>query len=120
MNANMVPPYDTTENRPGTAPELGLQSSMLCCTSSVCGRIKELMSFALDGSSNIDFIEDWVKIYLPAKKKVIAECRGTPFGDQCALCEKEAVNVSLGNLLSCEKVPHAVFLFLNPKIIMYK
>ncbi|KAK6155191.1 hypothetical protein DH2020_009439 [Rehmannia glutinosa] len=47
-----------------------------------------------------DFIEDWVKICLPAKAKVLAECGNTPFGDQCAQCEKEAVNVSLGNLLS--------------------
>ncbi|KAK6128338.1 hypothetical protein DH2020_037925 [Rehmannia glutinosa] len=47
-----------------------------------------------------DFIEDWVKICLPAKAKVIADHGETPFGDQCVLCEKEAVNVSLGNLLS--------------------
>ncbi|KAI3452430.1 hypothetical protein Pfo_030199 [Paulownia fortunei] len=67
---------------------------------SACGGIKGLMSFPFDGSSSTDFIEDWVKICLPAKAKVLADHGSTPFGDQCALCEKEAVNVSLGNLLS--------------------
>lgn len=35
-----------------------------------------------------DFIEDWVKIGLPAKAKVTAEHGDKPFGDQCACCEK--------------------------------
>ncbi|XWS30358.1 hypothetical protein CRYUN_Cryun24cG0110400 [Craigia yunnanensis] len=47
-----------------------------------------------------DFIEDWVKIGMPAKTKVQAENGGEPMGVQCTFCEKEAVNVSLGNLLS--------------------
>lgn len=29
-----------------------------------------------------------MKICLPAKGKVMAEHENTPFGDQCALCEK--------------------------------
>lgn len=35
-----------------------------------------------------DFIEDWVKVCLPAKSKVLSEANGSPFGGQCALCEK--------------------------------
>lgn len=35
-----------------------------------------------------DFIEDWVKICLPAKAKVLADHADKPFGDQCAQCEK--------------------------------
>lgn len=94
-----------------------------------------LLSHTVDARS--DFIEDWVKIGLPAKAKVKAELGDAPFADQCGLCEKvkdelleninltirmlffiifrceiyltcfyygkmqqEAVNVSLGNLLS--------------------
>ncbi|XP_073150547.1 carbonic anhydrase, chloroplastic-like [Henckelia pumila] len=104
--ANMVPPFDKTRYAGvGSAIEYAVLhlkvQEIVVIGHSACGGIKGLMSFALDGSSNTDFIEDWVKICLPAKKKVIAECSGeTPFGDQCALCEKEAVNVSLGNLLS--------------------
>ncbi|CAI9758596.1 unnamed protein product [Fraxinus pennsylvanica] len=67
---------------------------------SACGGIKGLMSLSDDGSTSTDFIEDWVKIGLPAKAKVKAELGDAPFADQCGLCEKEAVNVSLGNLLS--------------------
>ena len=35
-----------------------------------------------------DFIEDWVKIGMPAKTKVLAENRGEPMGVQCTCCEK--------------------------------
>ncbi|KAK7844219.1 carbonic anhydrase [Quercus suber] len=47
-----------------------------------------------------DFIEDWVKIALPAKNKVKSEFAGASVPELCGHCEKEAVNVSLGNLLS--------------------
>ncbi len=58
------------------------------------------MSFPFDGANSTDFIEDWVKIGLPAKAKVLAECGDLPFPEQCSVCEKEAVNLSLGNLLT--------------------
>ncbi|XP_019262476.1 PREDICTED: carbonic anhydrase, chloroplastic-like, partial [Nicotiana attenuata] len=45
------------------------------------------------------FIEDWVKIGLPAKAKVLAEHGDKTFEEQVKYCEKEAVNVSLANLL---------------------
>lgn len=35
-----------------------------------------------------DFIEDWVKIGVPAKSKVLAEHGGEPLGVQCTHCEK--------------------------------
>ncbi|KAK6129327.1 hypothetical protein DH2020_036935 [Rehmannia glutinosa] len=103
--ANMVPPYDKTKySGVGAAIEYAVLhlkvQEIVVIGHSACGGIKGLMSFPYDGSSSTDFIEDWVKICLPAKAKVLAECGNTPFGDQCAQCEKEAVNVSLGNLLS--------------------
>ncbi|KAL9264561.1 Carbonic anhydrase, chloroplastic-like protein, partial [Drosera capensis] len=67
---------------------------------SACGGIKGLMSIPEDGSTSTDFIEDWVKIGLPAKAKVKAEYDSGTFAEQCTQCEKEAVNVSLGNLLT--------------------
>ncbi|KAK9113748.1 hypothetical protein Syun_020545 [Stephania yunnanensis] len=64
---------------------------------SACGGIKGLMTFPDEGPHSTDFIEDWVKIAKPAKKKVIADSNG-------ALLEfnalSEAVNVSLANLLT--------------------
>ncbi|WP_422482558.1 carbonic anhydrase, partial [Pleomorphochaeta sp. DL1XJH-081] len=62
--------------------------------------MKGVMSFPCDGTSGTDFIEDWVKIALPAKNKVLAENGDLSFDHQCGTCEKEAVNVSLGNLLT--------------------
>ncbi|GJZ61136.1 carbonic anhydrase 2 [Tanacetum coccineum] len=55
-----------------------------------------------------DFIEDWVKICSTAKSKVQAEFKDLNFAQQCTKCEMEAVNVSLGNLLSYPFVKAAV------------
>ncbi|GJS19077.1 carbonic anhydrase 2-like protein [Tanacetum coccineum] len=55
-----------------------------------------------------DFIEDWVKICSTAKSKVQAEFKDLNFAEQCTKCEMEAVNVSLGNLLSYPFVKAAV------------
>ncbi|KAA3459388.1 carbonic anhydrase 2 [Gossypium australe] len=103
--ANMVPPYD--QNRysgTGSAIEYAVLhlkvKEIVVIGHSACGGIKGLMSFPYDGTTSTDFIEDWVKIGMPARKKVNAENRGEPLGLQCTFCEKEAVNVSLGNLLS--------------------
>ncbi|XP_057791718.1 carbonic anhydrase 2-like isoform X2 [Salvia miltiorrhiza] len=103
--ANMVPAYDKTQySGAGSAIEYAVLhlkvQEIVVMGHSACGGIKGLMSFPYDGSSSTDFIEDWVKICLPAKAKVTAEHGDTAFGDQCVLCEKEAVNVSLENLLS--------------------
>ncbi|XP_073296106.1 carbonic anhydrase 2-like isoform X1 [Primulina huaijiensis] len=103
--ANMVPAYDKTKySGTGAALEYAVLhlkvQEIVVIGHSACGGIKGLMSFACDGSAGTDFIEDWVKVCLPAKSKVLSEANGSPFGSQCALCEKEAVNVSLGNLLS--------------------
>ncbi|KAE8682414.1 Carbonic anhydrase [Hibiscus syriacus] len=97
--ARMVPPYDQTKYaRIGSAIEYAVLhlkvkysvQEIVVIGHSARGGIKGL----------IDFIEDWVKIGMPAKTKVRAEHGSEPFGGQCAHCEKEAVNVSLGNLLS--------------------
>ncbi|KAE8706258.1 Carbonic anhydrase [Hibiscus syriacus] len=103
--ANMVPPYDQTKYAGiGSAIEYAVLhlkvQEIVVIGHSACGGIKGLMSFPYDGTTSTDFIEDWVKIGMPAKTKVLAEHDSEPFGGQCAHCEKEAVNVSLGNLLS--------------------
>ncbi|KAL3629217.1 hypothetical protein CASFOL_026439 [Castilleja foliolosa] len=111
--ANMVPPYDQTKYAGvGAAIEYGVLhlkvKEIVVIGHSACGGIKGLMSFPFDGPNSTDFIEDWVKICLPAKSKVLSDHKETPFGDQCAQCEKEAVNVSLGNLLSYPFVRHGL------------
>ncbi|XVE83964.1 hypothetical protein DITRI_Ditri16bG0131100 [Diplodiscus trichospermus] len=103
--ANMVPPYDQTKYTGiGSAVEYAVLhlkvQEIVVIGHSACGGIKGLMSFPYDGTTSTDFIEDWVKIGLPAKTKVLGEHGSEPLGAQCTHCEKEAVNVSLGNLLS--------------------
>ncbi|KAF7130607.1 hypothetical protein RHSIM_Rhsim10G0021300 [Rhododendron simsii] len=91
--ANMVPPYDKVKYAGvGSAVEYAVLhlkvENIVVIGHSCCGGIKGLMSFPFDGTSSTDFIEDWVKIGLPAKAKVKAECGDAPFPELCATCEK--------------------------------
>lgn len=103
--ANMVPSYDKIKYAGvGATIEYAVLhltvENIVVIGHSTCGGIKGLMSFPDEGPTSTDFIEEWVKICLPAKHKVKAELGDKPFLEQCTMCEKEAVNVSLGNLLS--------------------
>ncbi|CAO2828825.1 unnamed protein product [Amaranthus hypochondriacus] len=111
--ANMVPPYDKTKySGAGAAIEYAVLhlkvENIVVIGHSCCGGIKGLMSIPDDGSTSTDFIEDWVKICNPAKFKVKSEHNNVEFSQQCTNCEKEAVNVSLGNLLTYPFVREAV------------
>ncbi|XP_076912741.1 carbonic anhydrase 1-like [Bidens hawaiensis] len=102
--ANIVPPFDKTKYAGvGSAVEYAVLhlkvEQIVVIGHSKCGGIKGLMTFP-DGPHTTDFIEEWVKIGLPAKSKVIAEHGSKGLDDQCLSCEKEAVNVSLANLLT--------------------
>ncbi|KAB1200774.1 Carbonic anhydrase, chloroplastic [Morella rubra] len=103
--ANMVPPYDKTKySGVGAAIEYAVLhlkvENIVVIGHSCCGGIKGLMSIPDDGTTASDFIEHWVQICSPAKTKVKAECSELSFAEQCTNCEKEAVNISLGNLLT--------------------
>nr|ABC41657.1 carbonic anhydrase 2 [Flaveria pringlei] len=111
--ANMVPPYDTIKHSgAGAAIEYAVLhlkvENIVVIGHSCCGGIKGLMSIPDDGTTASDFIEQWVKIGLPAKSKVKADCSNLEYSDLCTKCEKEAVNVSLGNLLTYPFVREAV------------
>ncbi|KAJ6776840.1 BETA CARBONIC ANHYDRASE 2 CHLOROPLASTIC [Salix koriyanagi] len=103
--ANMVPPFDQTKySGVGAAVEYAVLhlkvEYIVVIGHSACGGIKGLMSFPYDGTTSTDFIEDWVKVCYPARTKVLAAHANSPFPDLCTECEKEAVNVSLGHLLT--------------------
>lgn len=111
--ANMVPPYDQTKySGVGAAVEYAVVhlkvENILVIGHSCCGGIKGLMSIPDDGSTKSDFIEEWVKICSTAKAKVKAEFCDLDHSEQCTKLEKEAVNVSLGNLLTYPFVREAV------------
>ncbi|BAU01014.1 carbonic anhydrase, chloroplastic isoform X2 [Vigna umbellata] len=103
--ANIVPPYDQSKySGTGAAIEYAVLhlkvSNIVVIGHSACGGIKGLLSFPFDGTYSTDFIEEWVKVGLPAKAKVKTQHGDAPFAELCTHCEKEAVNVSLGNLLT--------------------
>ncbi|XP_004135244.2 carbonic anhydrase 2 isoform X1 [Cucumis sativus] len=111
--ANMVPPFDKTKySGAGAAIEYAILhlkvENIVVIGHSCCGGIKGLMSIPDDGAISSDFIENWVKICTPAKNKTQSDCTDLSFEDKCTNCEKEAVNVSLGNLLSYPFVREAV------------
>ncbi|KAJ8775205.1 hypothetical protein K2173_020209 [Erythroxylum novogranatense] len=103
--ANLVPPFDKVRYAGvGSAVEYAVLhlkvENIVVIGHSACGGIEGLMSSPYDGTTSSYFIEDWVKIAMPAKCKVLAEHGSSSFEEQCRYCEKEAVNVSLANLLS--------------------
>ncbi|XP_017427862.1 carbonic anhydrase 2 isoform X2 [Vigna angularis] len=103
--ANMVPPYDKTKySGAGAAIEYAVEhlkvENIVVIGHSCCGGIKGLMSIPDDGTTASEFIEQWVQICTPARSKIKTETSALSFEEQCTNCEKEAVNVSLGNLLS--------------------
>ncbi|KAK9276897.1 hypothetical protein L1049_006434 [Liquidambar formosana] len=111
--ANMVPPYDKIKHSGvGAAIEYAVLhlkvENIVVIGHSCCGGIKGLMSIPDDGTTASDFIEQWVKICMPAKSKVKSEASKLSFAEQCTNCEKEAVNVSLGNLFTYPFVREAV------------
>ncbi|KDP26586.1 hypothetical protein JCGZ_17744 [Jatropha curcas] len=111
--ASMVPPYDQTKySGMGAAIEYAVLhlkvENIVVIGHSCCGGIKGLMSIPDDGSTSSDFIENWVSICSAAKSKVKTRCSSLSFEEQCHNCEKEAVNVSLGNLLTYPFVKEGV------------
>lgn len=103
--ANMVPCFDKLRySGIGAVIEYAVGvlevKNILVIGHSRCGGIKQLMSLPDDGTTSNDFIDDWVKIGLRAKAEVLAKYPDKSFEEQCELCEKEAVNMSLTNLMS--------------------
>ncbi|KAH9776140.1 Beta carbonic anhydrase 2 [Citrus sinensis] len=111
--ANMVPAFNQLRySCVGATIEYAVANlqveNVLVIGHSRCGGIKRLMSLPDDGSNYYDFIDDWVRIGLPAKAKVKREHPDLSFEQQTALCERESVNLSLVNLLTYPYVQRAV------------
>ncbi|KAF7829359.1 carbonic anhydrase 2-like [Senna tora] len=92
-----VCPSHVLDFQPG---EAFVVENILVIGHSCCGGIKGLMSIPDDGTTASEFIENWVQICNPAKSRVKTGESSLSFSEQCTNCEKEAVNVSLGNLLT--------------------
>lgn len=103
--ANLVPAFNQIRySGVGATIEYAIAilkvENILVIGHSRCGGINGLMSLPDDGITSNDFIDDWVKIGLPAKEKVKSEFGNLSLEEQCGICEREAVNLSLVNLLT--------------------
>jgi carbonic anhydrase len=103
--ANIVPPFDKVKySGVGAVIEYAVVhlkvENIVVMGHSRCGGIKALMDLPEDGTASNDFIDEWVKICWPARVKVKTELPCASTDDQLTACEKEAVNLSLANLLT--------------------
>jgi len=103
--SNLVPPYAPDTGNHGTSAALefavtalGVQR-IVVLGHSLCGGIRALMRGP--AGDHGDFIESWMAIAHPARARVCdAPDAPADFEAGCALCERESIRVSLGNLLT--------------------
>lgn len=106
--ANLVPPYNPNSDFHGTSAALefavrGLQvQNIVVLGHARCGGIAALMG--VGALNKTDFIEPWMKIAAPARDRArdAAHRAGHAVDspEACALCEMEAVRVSISNVLT--------------------
>ena len=101
--ANLVPPYGPSADFHGTSAALEFAVKVLGVEHVIvmghtrCGGIQALLSGETD--TGLDFINPWMGIARPARVKALKECRNDLEAAQ-SMCEREAIKVSLGNLLT--------------------
>lgn len=109
--ANLVPPSENAaDGYHGTSAAIQYAvenlkvENIIILGHSCCGGIAALVS---DEENDHSFIENWLYILEPAKQKAneICTCCG---GDIHEICEREAIKISLANLLSFDFVRNAV------------
>lgn len=103
--ANLVPPYLHNDDYHGVSSSLEYAvchlevSDIIVLGHSECGGIGALMESADSGEMG-EFIGKWVSIAASARDKVIQELPDEPPDKQARACEREAILVSLKNLMT--------------------
>ncbi|XVF39629.1 hypothetical protein PTKIN_Ptkin01aG0049000 [Pterospermum kingtungense] len=100
--ANLVPPLENGPSETNAALEFAVKTlqveNILIIGHSCCGGIQTLMS--MRDSADSSFIKSWVTNGKVAKLRTEAAANHLSFDQQCRLCEKESINISLLNLLT--------------------
>lgn len=103
--ANLVPPYTKSDDYHGVSSSIEYAvcflevSDIIILGHSNCGGIAALMDSA-DGADAGEFIGKWVNIAASARDKVLTEMKEESEEKQARCCEKEAILVSLKNLMT--------------------
>ncbi|XP_065881083.1 beta carbonic anhydrase 5, chloroplastic-like isoform X2 [Euphorbia lathyris] len=94
--ANLVPSFEKGPTETNAALEFAVENIFVIGHSN-CAGIQALMSMKNNSSS---FVEKWVGTAEVARLRTEAQASHLSFDQQCKHCEKEAINLSLHNLLS--------------------
>jgi len=103
--ANLVPPYLKSDDYHGVSSSIEYAvcylevSDIIILGHSNCGGIDALMESA-QGEEAGEFIGKWVNIAAAARDKVLRDIPGETPEKQARACEKEAILVSLKNLMT--------------------
>ncbi|XP_024522634.1 carbonic anhydrase 2 [Selaginella moellendorffii] len=111
--ANMVPPPEQAMIYPGTSAAIEYAvmvlkvESIMVIGHSRCGGILALMTQKENVKRSV-FVEDWIQIGLAARTAALKAAADKDLEQQCTMCEKESINLSLSNLLAFPFVHDAV------------
>lgn len=103
--ANLVPPYTKSDDYHGVSSSLEYAvcflevSDIIILGHSNCGGIAALIDSA-EGKETGEFVGKWVSIAASARDKVLTEMKQESEEKQARACEKEAILVSLKNLMT--------------------
>lgn len=103
--ANLVPVNEVDGKSHGTsaAMEFAVKhlnvKHIIVFGHSQCGGIKSLME-GDHFDHNYGFIDPWMQIAKPARDQVLKEHTDKDFDEQCILCEKASIGISLNNLMT--------------------
>lgn len=113
---NLVPTFETAGNYHGTSAALEFGVRHLQVEDIVvlghweCGGIRALLEGQASRPGESDFISSWTKLASHARNRVLSRMPGEPREKLARACEREAILVSLDNLLTfpwiLERVVH--------------
>lgn len=112
--ANLVPDYNTvgTGNfSTGAALEFAVNklnvSHVIVQGHSQCAGIEALLTNTND--KELELVNSWVDIAAPARDKILKDLAGQPLPVKLSACEKEALHLSLDNLMTYPFIKKRVF-----------